>query len=416
MSEFKWQRLALPVVGLVIALVIAFFTIDNNDMGERTVLQYPWGAQTVKFQPGVFFRCFGKTWVYPDYIKFDFDLQSSKDDNLILDQKGITVRYQDGGRGDVYSNALFGLPKVEQEMLNLHKAYQSKEGVAFNLIKTITEETMNLTAGLMRSEEAYATKRGMFTEMAKSQIRKGPFRTTIKVITQKDEATGKVITNEIPEVEMVNGQPTHIKSALQDFGVTLAALQLNDPGFEEKTLKQIDDKRSATMAIITAKATAEKAKQDAITAEENGKAEKVKARYEEEVKKERAVVLAQQQKEVATISAKQKVEVARQAFLEAKEMKNRAKEIKEANILEGQGLAEKKRLIMQADGALAQKLEAFMTVNRIYAKEFGKQKWVPEIQFGESKGGSNAAMDLIQMMTVNQAKALGLNLDMKVTK
>ena len=44
------------------------------------------------------------------------------------------------------------------------------------------------------------------------------------------------------------------------------------------------------MAIITAKANAERARQDAITAEEQGKAAVMKAKYEKEVEKERAIV------------------------------------------------------------------------------------------------------------------------------
>ena len=51
------------------------------------------------------------------------------------------------------------------------------------------------------------------------------------------------------------------------------------------------------MAIITAKANAERARQDAITAEEQGKAAVMKAKYEKEVEKERAIVDAKKIKE-----------------------------------------------------------------------------------------------------------------------
>ncbi|MCI0668337.1 MAG: hypothetical protein L0Y43_09825 [Methylococcaceae bacterium] len=44
----------------------------------------------------------------------------------------------------------------------MHKAFRNNDGVALKLIKTVTEESMNLTAGLMTSEEAYTEKRGTF--------------------------------------------------------------------------------------------------------------------------------------------------------------------------------------------------------------------------------------------------------------
>ena len=82
------------------------------------------------------------------------------------------------------------------------------------------------------------------------------------------------------------------------------------------------------MAIITAKANAERARQDAITAEEQGKAAVMKAKYEKEVEKERAIVDAQKQKQVAVISAGSKVDVAEQ-MVEA-EQKLAANEYKQS--------------------------------------------------------------------------------------
>ena len=89
------------------------------------------------------------------------------------------------------------------------------------------------------------------------------------------------------------------------------------------------------MAIITAKANAERARQDAITAEEQGKAAVMKAKYEKEVEKERAIVDAQKMKQVAVISAAQKVDVAEQTKLEAEQKKLAANEYKQEQVLRG---------------------------------------------------------------------------------
>ena len=70
------------------------------------------------------------------------------------------------------------------------------------------------------------------------------------------------------------------------------------------------------------------------------------------------------------------------------------------------------KLVMTADGALAQKLEAYKTVNHYYANAIAQQKWVPEVQMGGSGGEVSAANDLISMFMVKTAK--DLSLDMKI--
>jgi len=423
-------RIAVPVMALLTLLLMAPVLTGINDAGQRTVVQYPNGTLFVKFDPGWYFQWFGKTTEYNDLITFDFDRSIAEGGLATLDQPGIPVRYQDGGMGTIYGKSRYLLPSDEMTMIDLHKAFRSNSGVANKLIKPVTEESMNLTAGLMRSEEGYATKRAIFTELAKEQVSKGKFITELSTISVTDEATGKSVYKQIPVIKKdKDGLYQHGESDLDVYGITLKGFQLNNPGFEPSTMKQISDKREATMAIITAKANAEKAKQMAITAEENGKAAVMTAQYEMKVIKEKAVVDAERVKEVAVISAKQKVEVAEQAKLEAlvvaerkvevaeqskfeaEQFKLRAGEIKLANILEGEGLSEKKRLLMEADGALEQKLDAYKYVMNVAFTEFGKQKWVPEIQMGSSGEGSTGASALIDILTAKTLKDLGLNMD-----
>ena len=206
----------------------------------------------------------------------------------------------------------------------------------------------------------------------------------------------------------------HVKSDLTIYGVTLQGSQITNWDFEAKTLAQISKKREATMAIITSRAAAERAKQDAITAEEMGKANVMTAKYEKEVEKERAIVDAERAKQVAEIKAQQLVEVARQGRLEAEQHKLAAAETKQKDILLGQGEAERKRLVMNADGALQQKLETYKEVNFAYAQAIAQQKWVPEVQMGAGEGtNGSAAEGILNMFQVKTAKDLVLDMSMK---
>lgn len=419
-NQLIWKLLkvfGMPFIGFLVIWFVIDHSVGVNSAGDRTVIQYLNGGLSVRFTPGVYWKWFGHVQTYPDVITFDFD-RSSASSGATIDQKGIGVRYgQDGGTGAVYGIARFLLPSDESSMILIHKEFKSAQGVAFKTIKTVTEEAMNLTASLMSSEDAYATKRANFTDLARRQISNGPFITEQKAVEVKDELTGKMTYGVISVVknDSSTNLPLHNYSDLKKYNITLSGLQLGDPDFEPKTLEQIASKREATNAIITGKANAERAKQDAITAEEQGRAKVVTARYEKEVEKERATVDAQREKEVAEIKAQQLVEVAKQTKLEAEQKKFAANEYKQEQILLGQGEAERKRLVMEADGALAQKINAWIKVNDVYAKEFGKQKWVPEVMMGghATGEGNNNAGDLIGLLMTKTAKDLAL--DLKVT-
>ncbi len=402
---------ALILVG---GLAVLFTAFGINNAGHRTVVQYPTGTLYVKFSPGIFPQWFGTAEVYNDVITFDYDKTVSSVDSSI-DQVGISVRYQDGGTGTVYGKARFSLPSDEDTMLHLHKAFRSNRGVSQKLIKSVTEEGMNLTAGLMSSEEAYAEKRSIFTQWASQQISKGKFQTKLQKVTTLDESTSKTVTKNVPVISYGDdGLPIHLSSDLTDYGLTVNGFQITDWDFEPKTLQQIATKREATMAIITAIANAERAKQDAITSEEQGKANVMTAKYEKEVVKERAIVDALREKQVAVISAEKRVEMARQQKLEAEQKKLSAAEYKQEQVLRGEGDGAYKRIVMQADGALAQKLVTYERVMNRFAEAIEKQKWVPEVQMGGSSSGGSAAMTLIEMLGVKAAKDLAL--DMKVKK
>lgn len=408
----------LSYVGIsIVSLVALYLCFGINDAGERTVVQYPTGTLYVKFTPGVYFKAFGSTHVYWDVYTYDFDKEGSagKNNENSLIANGIAVRYQDGGTGTVFGKARFALPNDEETMIRLHKDFRDRSAIAQKLIRTVTEESMNLTAGLMTSEEAYAEKRGIFTQWAEEQVASGKFFTELKSVLEKQEATNEHQTRNIPVIKYgADGLPIQHASDFKMYGIKVNGFQLTDWDFEQKTLEQISRKREATMGIITAKADAERARQEALTAEEQGKKNVMVDRYAKEQEKIQAVVDAEKEKEVAVTKAMQAVLVAEQGKLEAEQKRLAAVAYKQEQILRGEGDGEYKRLVMSADGALATKLEAWQNVHMRYAEAIEKQKWVPEIQMGGSnQSAGSAANDLIEMLKAQTAKELKLDMSVK---
>jgi hypothetical protein len=402
---------------VIIGFILLYFCFGINDAGERTVVQYPTGTLYVKFSPGVYLKAFGTTHAYWDVSTYDFDKEGSsgKNNENSLVATGINVRYQDGGTGKVFGKARFALPNDEETMIKLHRDFRDKFAVAQKLIRTVTEESMNLTAGLMTSEEAYAEKRGIFTQWAEQQIASGKFVTELKSVVEKQEATNERQTRNIPVIKYgTDGLPIQRGSDFKMYGIKVNGFQITDWDFEQKTLDQISRKREATMGIITAKADAERARQEALTAEEQGKKNVMVDRYAKEQEKIQAVVDAEKEKEVAVTKAKQSVLVAEQGKLEAEQKRLAAMEYKQEQILRGEGDGEYKKLVMSADGALQAKLDAWIAVNNRYAEAIEKQKWVPDIQMGGGNQNSgNSASELIDMLKAQTAKELRLDMSVK---
>lgn len=420
-------------LAFAVAAILAPMTFGINDAGQRTVIQYPSGTIQVKFEPGLYAQWFGKTTEYSDVLTFDFD--KDQDGTSAIEQNGIQVRYQDGGTGTVYGKARFRLPSDLESMKDIHKEFRTNDGVSHKLIKSVVEETMNHTAGLMSSEQSYAEMRGTYAEWARDQLERGKYQTQQNEITtveagfefcleptltkdQEDECENvKRTTKIVPVIRYVDGLPVHTDSDVEAYSIDVSGFQMVDWDYEKKTLDQIAAKREATMAIITSKANAERAKQDAITAEQQGLANVQVAKYEKEVEKTKAVVDAQREKEVAVVAAQRGVEVAEQQKLEAEQLKLAAAEYKQERILRGQGDAAYKKAVLEADGALQQKLETYERVAIGVAKELSKQKWSPEIVMGGGDSGNTGVSQVdafMQMLTTNAAKELAL--DMKIKK
>ena len=184
------------------------------------------------------------------------------------------------------------------------------------------------------------------------------------------------------------------------------------------------------MAIATARAKAQRAREEAKKEKAEGEARVMKAKYKEEEVKTRAIVVAKREKEVAELSASKKVEVARLAKEEAevraaqqvavaKLDKDAAAFTKQKNILLGEGEAARKKLVLEADGALAQKLATYTQVHNAWATAYATRK-VPSLIMGGGGGGAGVkagtdqdTVNFSQAMQLLVAKQLGLDLGIR---
>lgn len=398
MNKFK---IGLIAGGILLAGILAVTSISVNDGGYRTVVQYPSGTMEVKFQEGWYFAPFAKETRYANVMTYD------------LGEGGISVRYQDGGKGTIDGNVRVQLPNDEAAMLKFHREFLSDEGAMAKLVVPEVRQALNQTAGLLTSEEAYAEKRSNIAEWAEAIMENGRFvtKTVTREITMSD---GTKQRKQIPEIATVDGQPQHQGSPFKEYSLLVSGFQVTNIDFEPATQTQIDEKRKAEMASITARANADKAAWEEKQVEAEGKKLVAQRRYEQLQLNEKSILEAERGKQTAVIAAEKQKEVNEQQLLAAEIDVKTAKQEAQATLERANAEAKAKEMVMLADGALDKKLEAYKFAQEQWAKAYRDRKVsdVPSVVMGEGSK-ANGSSDFMRMMEAKVAKELALDMSVK---
>lgn len=414
------KRTVLSVLAGIVGLVVVTETIAVNDAGYRTVIQSPNGNMSVQFESGVYFPFFSKTTVYPDFITKDF---SAGEGNVcsFAQNNGLRVRYQDGGEGVVCGIVNVQLPTDEEDMIEFHKRFRNEEGAKSKLLDALVPNVLNLTAGLVTSEESYATKRAEFISNASTQASKGIFVTQLvqKNVQVGVDKNGKpeFQKRSVPEIVMEKDgvTPKHQPSVLTQWGLKVTQFDLNAWDFEPKTLTQISTKREAEMAIITAQANANRAYYEELETVAKGKKAVAAQEYAtktqaavpiEEAKrdKELAIIEATKQKESAMALTAAAVEATKQKQQEALAAVEQAKVIK--TLADAEAYATDRK---QAAGKLFREIEAQEKMNADMAMAIQNMSVPTTVTIlGGSSGnsGSNAMESLLQLGVMDKLGTL----------
>lgn len=388
-------------IGILVLIAIAVITIsgklfENVDADEIVVIQAPISGELNWFvQPGVQWQGFGQVTRYKKRAIYDFNLRSDKAEKCA---NGIEVRFNDGGHGTMCGSVQYDMPLDPKNLTALHTRFGSQDAIQRQLVETVTGKSVYLSGPLMSSRESYAEKRNDLIHYVEDQIQSGVYRTFQEEVRAKDPLTNQDRTITVVKVVMKDGHAERQEEpVLTQFGIKAFNFTINRLPYDPEVEKQIRQQQQIAMDVQTAIANAKKAEQDAITVSERGKANAAEAKWKQEVEKAKFVTEAQQKKEVAELDVQT------------------AAARKKEQILLGEGEAERKRLVMSADGALERKLEAWLKVNEFYAtafKEF-KGQMVPSVVMGGS-GSTNTALSgaqgLVDLLTAHTAKAIALDL------
>lgn len=389
-------------VGAVLVLIFALSTVgslvENLDASDLMVIQYLDGRMETFSTPGWKPQWFGRVTKYRKRTNYDFLASNRKGSS----DEAIEVRFNDAGHGKISGSIAWEMPMDRDKFIRLHTLYGSQEAIERQLVAQVVNKAVYMTGPLMSSRESYAERRNELLSLVDDQIQHGVYRTRTIQTREPDPITGQ--EKSVQVVEIVRDSSGHFgrqdASPLEDFGIKTFNLAINGVIYDESVEGQIKQQQQMVMAVQTAIVEAKTAEQAALTAEQNGKAQAAKAKWDQEVVKATEVTSAEKDLAVAELQAKT------------------AEQYKRQQILEGEGDAGKQRLVMQANGALEQKLAALVEINKAYADAIQNYKgnWVPGVVMGGSSEKSIAgsgAQEMIQLLTIKAAKDLGLDMSVQ---
>jgi len=371
----------LVVVLLFVFMLLLGTVFENVDADEIMVVQHPTNGELTWYTtPGIQWQGFGKVTIY------------RKMSNTTLDSK---IQFNDKGTGVMKGQFQLELPLQSEQLTALHTKYGSQEAIERSLVKPTIDKVIYMTGPTMSSEESVASKKTELIRYITDQIENGVYRTSQRVMTVIDPVSKEQRSIVLAEIVLdTEGKPERQEqSALSEFGIRIVNFAPSDIDYDAVVTEQFKRQQDITMQVQTAMAQTREAEQRKLTAEATGKADVAKAQYEKEVQKIQAVTEARQKLEVATLAAQE------------------AEQYKRQQILEGEGTAAKRRLVMQADGALQQKLEAWTAAQHAWADAFSKYQGavVPTIQSG-STSQSNGAVNFMEILGAKAARDLALDL------
>ncbi|MCK5600354.1 hypothetical protein KAR91_00690 [Candidatus Pacearchaeota archaeon] len=406
-QALKFAGGIIAVIALVVTLGLGGSIIENVGADQVKIFQDIFdGELHFHTTPGMKPQMFAGITAYSKRGQIDF--MPPEDSGIALESAeamkyGYKLRFNDGGSATLLGSISYELPLGDEKLKMIREMYPSQRSLELDLIKQVMSKSVYMTGPTMSSKESYADKRPVLIEYIEDQAQNGAYMTRIKEVKVDDTISGgkKVINvaTIVEDLTAINGRARQEISPLSTFGIKVFNLNIKKIKYSPEVLAQIEQQRKITMQVQTAIAEAKGAEQEAIKAEQEGKAAAMTAKWKQEEVNAKDIAMAEKELKVAELA------------------KKAAKQTKEKDILIGQGQAEKKRLAMTADGALKQKLDAWVRSQEVWAKAYSTRS-VPSYYIAGGGAGGMGSPDMetsmfMKLLNANLAGQIGLDMGIK---
>ncbi len=350
----------------------------------------------------------------------------------------LNIMFLDQVDADAMAAVRFRLPTDPTTFLKMAHEYRTPENLLRVALIPSFQETLQATASLMSAEDYYSGGRTEFINEFENQMQQGIYlvkrkeilRDSIKRQTSEADASDPAVQDEFGDQQktvfvvekMLNtdtGLPLRKEQKFMLYGITVHEARVTNMKPNAKFVARMEQKQeaSAMRAIAREQKVQEEeqrllaiARGDREVAERQAamKVEQVEATTKAETRKKESLIEAERQKQQAEIMEETSKILLSKARIDAEAVKVAA-----------EAEAYRKEKILSADNALAQKLEAEIEIQRIWAEAFA-QRQVPQNVFGsggETPVGSDMEVkNFMQLMTLDAAKRLNYDRNLVVSE
>jgi len=209
------------------------------------------------------------------------------------------------------------------------------------------------------------------------------------------------------------GQPVRKPQNFNKFGIAVVSARVTNVQPNERFRSRMEQKQDAAAARSVAREQRVQEEEQRLLAITRGEHEVAERQASAKVDQIQLTTEAETQKQLAVTGANLRKEEAAIDRDTARIRLEQARVDAESRQVSADAAAYEKRAIIEADNALQQKLDAYVTAQRYWAEAFAKRA-VPQTVFGGGGQGGSAGtdsdvQDFLQLMTVRAARDLSVD-------
>lgn len=438
------KKILVPTTAALGIVIGGLGAVNYNDAGFCQHTRTIFGTESSTCETGWFFVGWGTSTAWPHYITVAHTLDATGENAGTAFLGSIAepyrVRLADNWTGDVTQTTRFGIPQDEAQFLDMARTFRTPERLINTTLKPAVTASLDSVSNMFTMEEYYSGgKRDQFKSEYKDAIEKG--RAQVRQVSLNQ--AGGVIrnraapsdsdvaqdTSEIGDTEVrrvimekvtdASGNDIRIPHDFTEIGVTVASAILENLDPDDKYEEQINDRKAAASRRVVAREQRLEQEEQRLLAIQQGETDIAKRQAAAKVEQIEKTTNAETSKKLALIEAERMKEEAEIAQQTAAINLERARIDAEAVTVAADAEAYAKEAILAADGALAQKLAAWVEAQKVWADAASKIN-VPStvIASGGDGGAAGSALGTVDqfmnMLMVKTAKDLAV--DPNITK
>ncbi|WGH49565.1 hypothetical protein [Alishewanella phage vB_AspM_Slicko01] len=419
---------AVIALGLLINANAAF---NYNDAGYCQHIRTITGAESAVCKTGWFFVGYGRSNAWPWAITIaNTDNEDAQGSEI---SGSYRVRMADNWTGDVTQTTRFEIPQDEERFLNMVRKLRTPERLISSTLRPAVIASLDSVANLYTMEQYYAGgSRDQFKTEYRDSIERG--RPVVKQVTSNDNSRQPIVskvsasdseftqdtsdtgeffsrTVSMEKVLDANGNERRQKHDFMDYGIVVASAILESLTPDSKFEQQIQARKDAASRRIVAQEQRKEQEEQRLLAIQTGQTNIAKRQAESQVQQIEKTTDADTVKKLALIAAEQLLEQAAIQKKTSEVLLVKAKIDAQAKQVAADAEAYEKRAILEADNALAQKLDTEVRIQTVWAAAYAKRN-VPQYVFGGGSGGGapsgsdGEVKTFMQLMTMDAAKSL----------